>query len=191
VGHRARVAGAMGNNGAPQVASERRPEGDRHERVPAVSSSRRDQLRAADIDRKYVADLLKRALDEGRLDLGEYDERLQRTYAARTYGDLDKLLTDLPKPPRNAHLVPSTSSSPAMQSSFASSDSKSGGEWSWLRQAWRAWFIAVGINVVIWLIITITTTDFIYPWPLWVAGPWGVVLLGLTLFGNQTNRSAD
>ena len=36
-----------------------------------------------------VADRLRVALDEGRLDLHEYDERLQRAYAARTYGDLD------------------------------------------------------------------------------------------------------
>ncbi|GIJ44699.1 hypothetical protein Val02_15850 [Virgisporangium aliadipatigenens] len=149
-------------------------------------------MRAADVDRKYVADLLKRALDEGRLDLGEYDERLQQTYAARTYGDLDKLLTDLPKPPRNAHLMPSTASTPLPRSGFASSsESKPANDWNWLRHAWRAWFIAVGINVVIWLIVSVTTMDFIYPWPLWVAGPWGVVLLGLTLFGNQTKPSAD
>ena len=39
---------------------------------------------------------LRGALDEGRLSLGEYDDRLKETYAARTYGDLDVILTDLP-----------------------------------------------------------------------------------------------
>ena len=53
-------------------------------------------MRAADADRQFVADRLKDALNEGRLDLGEYDERLQQTYSARTYGELDKLLNDLP-----------------------------------------------------------------------------------------------
>jgi hypothetical protein len=153
-------------------------------------SSRRDNLRAADVDRKYVADLLKRALDEGRLDLGEYDDRLQQTYAARTYGDLDKLLTDLPKPPRNAHLTPSSVSAPAVRPGYAAGDS-GGPDIAWMRYAWRAWFIAVGINVVIWLIVSVTTLDFVYPWPLWVAGPWGVVLLGLTLFGREPKSSAD
>ena len=36
------------------------------------------------------------ALEEGRLDLHEYDERLQAAYGAKTYGELDELLTDLP-----------------------------------------------------------------------------------------------
>ena len=45
----------------------------------------RDEMRAADADRQAVADNLKSALDEGRLDLHEYDERLQRAYAAKTY----------------------------------------------------------------------------------------------------------
>ena len=37
---------------------------------------------------------------------------------------------------------------------------------------------------VIWLIISITAGDFIYPWPLWVMGPWGAILLVSTVFGN-------
>jgi hypothetical protein len=53
-------------------------------------------MRAGDGDRKAVADQLKTALDEGRLDLSEYDERIQRAYAAKTYADLDGLLDDLP-----------------------------------------------------------------------------------------------
>src|SRR5215207_4266438 len=56
----------------------------------------RDEMRAADADRQAVADKLKAALDEGRLDLHEYDERLQQAYAAKTYGDLRPLLDDLP-----------------------------------------------------------------------------------------------
>src|SRR3954454_17154556 len=53
-------------------------------------------MRAGGGDRKQAADQLKTALDEGRLDLHEYDERLQRAYAAKTYADLDGLLDDLP-----------------------------------------------------------------------------------------------
>ena len=60
-------------------------------------------MRAADADRQAVADRLRAALDEGRLDLHEYDERLQRAYAAKTYGELDGLLADLPgRAPRRA-----------------------------------------------------------------------------------------
>jgi hypothetical protein len=55
--------------------------------------------RAADRDRAAVADQLRAALDEGRLSLHEYDERLQRAYAAKTYADLGDLVLDLPAPP--------------------------------------------------------------------------------------------
>jgi Domain of unknown function (DUF1707) len=69
---------------------------------------RREDMRAGDADRQAVADRLKRALDEGRLDLSEYDERLQRAYAAKTFGDLDGLLTDLPTtaPPQHSQVAP-------------------------------------------------------------------------------------
>ena len=58
-------------------------------------AERREELRAADSDRQFVAERLQAALNEGRLTLSEYDERLEQTYAARTYGDLDRLLDDL------------------------------------------------------------------------------------------------
>ena len=72
-------------------------------------AERREDLRAADVDRQFVAERLKGALDEGRLDLHEYDERLQNVYAAKTYGDLDKVLADLPgfTPTAQSQLVPS------------------------------------------------------------------------------------
>ena len=57
--------------------------------------SGRDACRRTPTGRRS-AERLRAALDEGRLDLHEYDERLQRTYAAKTYGDLDGLLDDLP-----------------------------------------------------------------------------------------------
>jgi len=57
-----------------------------------------DRLRAADSDREKVAEQLKAALDEGRLSLHEYDERVGEAYAAKTYQELLVLLTDLPQP---------------------------------------------------------------------------------------------
>src|ERR1051325_6305229 len=57
-----------------------------------------DTMRAADTDRQKVADQLKTALDEGRLTLHEYDERVGLAYASKTYQELLMLLTDLPRP---------------------------------------------------------------------------------------------
>src|SRR4051812_33730964 len=59
-------------------------------------------MRAADADREKVADQLKAALDEGRLSLDEYDDRVRTAYAAKTYQELLLLLTDLPRPGRSA-----------------------------------------------------------------------------------------
>ena len=52
--------------------------------------------RAADADREAVADQLRIAAGDGRIDLAERDERLTQAYAAKTYGQLQVLVADLP-----------------------------------------------------------------------------------------------
>ncbi|WP_157683134.1 DUF1707 SHOCT-like domain-containing protein [Microlunatus soli] len=56
------------------------------------SSSR---LRASDADRDRVAQLLGAAHADGRLAAEEYQERLDRLYAGRTLGDLERVSDDL------------------------------------------------------------------------------------------------
>jgi hypothetical protein len=58
-----------------------------------------DAARAADADREAVAERLRIAAGEGRIDLAELDDRLERAYAARTYGQLQVLVADLPVHP--------------------------------------------------------------------------------------------
>ncbi|QYX79760.1 DUF1707 SHOCT-like domain-containing protein [Streptomyces akebiae] len=53
-------------------------------------------LRASDADRERVSEQLRDALAEGRLDLEEFEERLDATYKARTYGELAPITRDLP-----------------------------------------------------------------------------------------------
>jgi hypothetical protein len=59
-------------------------------------------LRVSDAERHAVAEILRDAAAQGRLGLDELEERLEATYAARTYGDLMPLTADLPDavPPR-------------------------------------------------------------------------------------------
>lgn len=59
--------------------------------------SRNADLRAADADRERIAERLRKSHAEGRLDLGEFQERLERCYEAKTMGELDALVTDLPR----------------------------------------------------------------------------------------------
>jgi hypothetical protein len=58
----------------------------------AMSSS----LRASDADRDAIAERLRQAAVEGRLEPHELEERLDTALRARTYGELDRLVVDLP-----------------------------------------------------------------------------------------------
>jgi hypothetical protein len=72
------------------------------------------QLRISDADRHQVAEVLREAAGEGRIDLEELDQRLEATYAARTYADLVPITLDLPAQPTTSALArPAASRSPA------------------------------------------------------------------------------
>jgi hypothetical protein len=58
----------------------------------------RPDMRAADADRQEVIERLRSALDEGRLKMDEYLERMGQASEAVTYGDLAPLYADLPEP---------------------------------------------------------------------------------------------
>ncbi len=53
-------------------------------------------MRASDQDREHTAAILGGHYADGRLTLEEFQGRLDRAYAARTLGELDDLMTDLP-----------------------------------------------------------------------------------------------
>jgi hypothetical protein len=57
---------------------------------------RRGSLRASDADRERVVEALGEHHVEGRLDAEELAQRVDRTYAAKTLGELDEITTDLP-----------------------------------------------------------------------------------------------
>ena len=54
------------------------------------------KIRASDDDRDRTASLLREHHAAGRLTPEEFSERLDKAFAARTVGELDELLTDLP-----------------------------------------------------------------------------------------------
>jgi Domain of unknown function (DUF1707) len=56
----------------------------------------RSQLRASHEDRDRVVELLRVSAGDGRLTADELDERLELAMTARTYGELAKLVSDLP-----------------------------------------------------------------------------------------------
>ena len=56
----------------------------------------RSELRASHEDRDRVVELLRVSAGDGRLTAEELDERLELAMTARTYGELAKLVADLP-----------------------------------------------------------------------------------------------
>jgi hypothetical protein len=53
-------------------------------------------MRVSNDDRERVAQVLNNAMAEGRLTVDELEERLDKVYSAKTFGDLEPLLRDLP-----------------------------------------------------------------------------------------------
>ena len=143
-------------------------------------------LRAADADRAAVATVLGEHMAAGRLTVDEYDERLSRAYAARTYGELAELTVDLPPAPRPQVPQPVTHGNPYRAHACGSGPWNAGGSTG---AAWRSWLRTALIVVTIWAITSIASASFLYFWPIWVIGPWGAVLLARTLTGDD-DRSA-
>ncbi|WP_192907051.1 DUF1707 SHOCT-like domain-containing protein [Glycomyces paridis] len=59
----------------------------------------RDQMRASESDRQVVMERLRQAVEEGRLDVSEYQDRVDAAMRARVYSELDLLLADLQQLP--------------------------------------------------------------------------------------------
>ena len=126
-------------------------------------------MRAADSDRELVARRLQRAQSEGRLDLHEFDERVRQAWSARTYGELARVTTDLPDDQVSA-------SPPVPRVPAAERDGMHG--------AAAAWLGVSVVNLLIWAVVCLATVEWVYPWWVWVAGPWGAVLLARWVAGR-------
>ncbi len=61
-------------------------------------------LKASDSDRERIVERLRQATAEGRLLAEELEERLGRALSARTYGELQDLVVDLPSEHRRRSL---------------------------------------------------------------------------------------
>jgi hypothetical protein len=149
--------------------------GDVEERAERGSPPvRPEDMRAGDADREHVLDRLRAAHAEGRLDLEEFDERITATLAARTYGDLRALTADLPGEPPSPPTVMPVAPLPALRDQDALLDRDSHG-------AVIGWAAASVTTIAIWAMSCIATASFVYPWWIWVVGPWGLVLLSTWL----------
>jgi hypothetical protein len=146
----------------------------------------RQHMRASDQDREEVVGRLRAALDEGRLKMPEYVERMGLAYDAVTYADLAPLHADLPAATGLAK--PAPAAPPAPQPAPAPVAQRADHMPTALKVLWTIWLAAVSINVVVWFLVTVTSGHLVYPWPLWVAGPSGAALFAVTYGTAQIRR---
>lgn len=148
---------------------------------------RRD-IRISDRDRQLAADRLKWALDEGRLDLFEYDTRLAQAYQSATYADLDPLFQDLPATGQEMELP--AAPRPAVRRSPSPAPARppvsGGGLPLPLKVLWTVYAAVLAINLVVWTLVSLGNSDPHYFWPMWLLVP-GTALTGVTL-GVQAIR---
>jgi hypothetical protein len=136
-------------------------------------------MRAGNADRERVVAQLQSAFAEGRLDVGELDERIAAAYAAKTLGELAPLTADLPSsrsPARPAAGVPAPRT-PGQEIDHHSRRAAIGG--------------ALGlflVNVLIWAVISIGTRDAIYFWPIWTAIPLVFAVVGAVAGDRRRDR---
>lgn len=131
-------------------------------------------MRASDHDREAVAERLRAALDEGRLDLAEYDDRLRRAYAAIVQSDLVPLTSDLPEP--------APEQSPAAVARPDRAKAKRVREW-------RDWASTSFVLVGIWAVISFASGEPHFFWPIFPMGIWGVILVAGLIFGDGDGES--
>lgn len=93
------------------------------------------RMRISDADRHKVAEVLREAAGQGRLDFDELDERLEATFNAKTYADLVPITIDLhgPEPASSAPVPRPAAGVPAMPGHASSiaimGDCKRRGAW--------------------------------------------------------------
>jgi hypothetical protein len=134
--------------------------------------------------------------------MDEYVERMEKAYEAVTVGDLELLHDDLPSAggghppavpaprapappptgPPTAPPPPPPAAHPGIRGAYV--DLPGG-----LKVLWTILGAAVAINIVVWVLVGVTTLSFPYPWPLWVAGPAGAALLGVSAPVVQARRA--
>jgi hypothetical protein len=141
-------------------------------------SEQLDTLRAADADRQKIADQLKAALDEGRLSLHEYDDRVGQAYAARTYKDLLVLVEDLPRPGVSASEVAARQRAEVRRAARRVPTA--------LLVLWTIWGALSVVNLVVFALVAAGASGDIYPWPVWMLVPG--VALGAVTVGVQAIR---
>lgn len=128
-------------------------------------------MRVGDSERDETATQLSEHFAEGRLDHSEFAERTERALSARTRGDLDVLLSDLPVLP--VSVQPSTT----LPATAGITPSQLSERAEWRRSKLTPWAVFAVFFVIVWAV-----TGGGYFWPVFPILGWGI---GVTVSGIQ------
>ena len=135
-------------------------------------------LRAGNADRERVVAQLNAAFSEGRLDVGELDERVSGAYAAKTLAELVPLTADLPEGrPRAAAPARREAASPAPRQHAEA-------RWVGAGSALSVFLVCT----LIWGAIALGQGHLGYFWPIWTAIPLVFAVVGAIGAGSSQRR---
>jgi hypothetical protein len=137
------------------------------------------RVRASDADRERTATLLREHHAVGRLTPEEFNERVDKALAAKTLGDLDLLLADLPA--IDLYQLPAAGIRPTPPGGLR----RRGGPGLNRRsdgamlprqiETWLTWTAASALLLAVWLGVGIAAGGAAWlPWFLLVVVPWGL-----------------
>lgn len=142
------------------------------------------RIRASDADRERTAALLREHHAEGRLNAEEFNDRLDRALAAKTIGELDALLADLPG--IDLYRLPAAGIRPAPPGATRSrparggSDLERGGPGALSSQrvtTWVTWAAISSLLIIAWLGVGLVSGGAAWvPWFLLVVVPWALAI---------------
>jgi DUF1707 SHOCT-like domain len=136
-----------------------------------------EQMRASDADRERTAALLREHHAVGRLTAEEFETRIEGVFAARTHGDLDELLADLPA--IDLYQLPSASIRPVSRPVSRPVVRRSDGGQILPRSVagWLTWTAASSLLLIIWLGVGIVAGGAAWlPWFLLIVIPWALTI---------------
>jgi DUF1707 SHOCT-like domain len=167
---RGRLAGKDREVGRGRLAGE--------DRCPVPGDPR---LRASDADRDRATALLREHHAAGRLTAEEFHERMDAAFNAKTLGEIDDLLADLPvidlyrlpdESLRRPASLPHTSLMPRNQARAAEPARLPAGT-----VAVGAFAVVTGTLIAIWAVTAVVGVGTWFPWWLLVAIPWIWVMI--------------
>ena len=141
------------------------------------------RMRASDSDRERTASLLREHHAAGRLDAAEFNDRLDKAFEAKTMGDLDALLADLPGidlyrlPAASIRPAPPGAIRPRTGSGSALGRRGEGAISSQRVVTWASWAAISSLLFVTWLGLGLLSGGAAWiPWFLLIVIPWALVI---------------